>query len=273
MVILSKLSIIHFLILIFTLFRITSALTINGVTTLYGDQTFTSLLYVASGATLVLTDGSTYKFEGDVVNNGALYVMGSSSDGIKSLQFASTATVTNYGVMDLANLYPTGAASDFVIAPYTLYNTGQIWINTFSQGNTEPVNFTLAPGLLRNEGLISYGFNSKDESPPGFLYLGGSGLTIVNTGSITTEGVLQYYDNNIYYSNYMKGLELYSPISGGGTISGKQAFVGIASSGLGNQLYYMDNSVLYTYPQSSDVNYNYIATNEVYVAWFGSGYR
>ncbi|KAK5959624.1 uncharacterized protein PWA37_002981 [Arxiozyma heterogenica] len=220
--------------------KITAATTtISAPTTLSGDQTFSDAIVIESGATLALVAGSSYSFNGNIDVKGSLDIIGDSTNGLTSLQFGSTTTITNSGNINLENIKSAGSASDFVIAPASIDNSGTFTVSQLNAAATIPgTNFTIAPtGSFINTGTIDYDTADKGGTTNGFLYLG----AITNNGVIKSGGFAGLINQESYLvpSRYdMKGIIFNNPIEGQGEVTGNQgSIVLINTNNIGEQTF------------------------------------
>ncbi|KAK5773920.1 hypothetical protein RI543_004822 [Arxiozyma heterogenica] len=213
--------------------------TISAPTTLSGDQTFSDAIVIESGATLALVAGSSYSFNGNIDVKGSLDIIGDSTNGLTSLQFGSTTTITNSGNINLENIKSAGSASDFVIAPASIDNSGTFTVSQLNAAATIPgTNFTIAPtGSFINTGTIDYDTADKGGTTNGFLYLG----AITNNGVIKSGGFAGLINQESYLvpSRYdMKGIIFNNPIEGQGEVTGNQgSIVLINTNNIGEQTF------------------------------------
>ncbi|KAK5960251.1 uncharacterized protein PWA37_002321 [Arxiozyma heterogenica] len=213
--------------------------TISAPTTLSGDQTFSDDIVIESGATLALVSGSSYSFNGNINVKGSLDIIGDSTNGLTSLQFGSTTTITNSGNINIENIKSTGSASDFVIAPASIDNSGIFTVSQLNAAATIPgTNFTIAPtGSFINTGTIDYDTADKGGTTNGFLYLG----AITNNGVIKSGGFAGLINEASYLipSRYdMKGIIFNNPIEGQGEVTGNQgSIVLINTNNIGEQTF------------------------------------
>ncbi|KAK5961784.1 uncharacterized protein PWA37_000663 [Arxiozyma heterogenica] len=126
--------------------------TISTPTTLSGDQTFYDDIVIESGATLALVSGSSYSFNGNIDVKGSLDIIGDSTNGLTSLQFGSTTTITNSGNINIENIKSANSVTDFVIAPDHIDNSGT-FTDVCSSFTTSPVS--LSSPLYRNSTIPS----------------------------------------------------------------------------------------------------------------------
>ncbi|KAK5960412.1 uncharacterized protein PWA37_002491 [Arxiozyma heterogenica] len=213
--------------------------TISAPTTLSGDQTFSNDIVIESGATLALISGSSYSFNGNIDVKGSLDIVGDSTNGLTSLQFGSTTTITNSGNINIENIKSAGSASDFVIAPASIDNSGIFTVSQLNAAATIPgTNFTIAPtGSFINTGTIDYDTADKGGTTNGFLYLG----AITNNGVIKSGGFAGLINEASYLipSRYdMKGIIFNNPIEGQGEVTGNQgSIVLINTNNIGEQTF------------------------------------
>ncbi|KAK5779045.1 hypothetical protein RI543_002929 [Arxiozyma heterogenica] len=219
--------------------------TISTPTTLSGDQTFSDDIVIKSGATLALVSGSSYSFNGNIDVKGSLDIIGDSTNGLTSLQFGSTTTITNSGNINIENIKSAGSASDFVIAPASINNSGTFTVSQLNAAATVPgTNFTLAPTIsFLNTGTIDYDTAGKGGTTNGFLYLG----IITNNGSIKSGGFsdLVNEESNLVPSRFnMKGITFNNPLEGEGKVSGNEgAMILLNTDTLGDQTFDINHAL------------------------------
>lgn len=146
-------------------------------------------------------------------------------------------------------------------------------LSQLATDNKAFVNFTLAPiNFLNNTGTISYDPDGLGGDVPGFLYIGGSGTTVTNTGLIETKGLNGFIYMDLYTRYKMKGIEFRSPINGNGTVKSVDGgLIGITTVGSTGQLYDLKESILYVTYFETAQTLNYIDNGWARVVWLDGG--
>ena len=225
--------------------------TISAPTTLSGDQTFSDDIVIESGATLELVSGTSYSFNGNIDVKGTLDIIGDSTKGLTSLQFGSTTTITNSGNINIENIKSAGSASDFVISPASIDNSGTFTVSQLNAAATVPgTNFTLAPtGSFINTGTIAHDTADKGGTTNGFLHLG----AITNNGVIKSGRFSGLINEESYLvpSRYdMKGIIFNNPLEGHGKVTGNDGAVILLNTGtLGEQTFDINHSMYIINPK------------------------
>ncbi|KAK5779046.1 hypothetical protein RI543_002930 [Arxiozyma heterogenica] len=202
-------------------------------------------------ATLALISGSSYSFNGNIDVKGSLDIIGDSTNGLTSLQFGSTTTITNSGNINIENIKSAGSASDFVIAPASINNSGTFTVSQLNATATVPgTNFTLAPtGSFINTGTIDFDTADKGGTTNGFLYLG----TMTNNGIINSGGLSALLADQRGYqrSKYdMKGIVFNNPIEGEGEVTGNiGAVIFLNTEVIGEQTFNVHNDMYIINPK------------------------
>ncbi|KAK5963341.1 uncharacterized protein PWA37_004465 [Arxiozyma heterogenica] len=205
-----------------------------------------------------------------ILTKGSLDIIGDSTNGLTSLQFSSTTTITNSGNINIENIKSAGSASDFVIAPANIDNPGTFTVSQLNAAATIPgTNFTLAPtGSFINTGTIDYDIADKGGTTNGFLYLG----AITNNGVIKSGGFSSLTADGFYGtpSRYnIRGIIFNNALEGQGkVIDNTGAMILLNMNTLGKQTFNI-NQALYlinpkVVPESLKIE-NYVESSFVFL--------